>query len=413
MISYPATAAGVTTRIIEHGSGDTTLVLVHGVGARADRWVRFLQHLPPHVRGLAFDLPGHGFATKGPGPEYSVSGYSAFLAELLHVLGLDRPVAIGTSLGAHVVAAAEVQQPGTFDSLVLVGATGIVPIGATARLAIADRLGDTSREGIAAKLRSVLADEHLVTDEWIEEEFQINNSEGAAASFRALADYFARQIDEDVVGPDLRDLIEGRGTRVHLIWGAQDRAVPVEIGEAASRELGGLPLTQIPDTGHAPYFEDPRTFTKRLGEALEWPNHGDTGPRGAVEMRRQEIEVEGLNEPISHYVDAVRFGDLLFVSGCAPVDSATRLVGEDDVVLQCRQVFENLKECLAAAGLTFANVLRVTVYLTDIDDRAAINPVRQEFFGTARPASTLIEVSKLAIPGMKVEIEAIAGIEQT
>ena len=65
---------------------------------------------------------------------------------------------------------------------------------------------------------------------------------------------------------------------------------------------------------------------------------------------------------------------------------------------------------LAAAGATFADVLRVTVYLTDVDDRSLINPVRQEYFGTSRPASTLIEVSALAIPGMKVEIEAVVGL---
>jgi 2-iminobutanoate/2-iminopropanoate deaminase len=54
--------------------------------------------------------------------------------------------------------------------------------------------------------------------------------------------------------------------------------------------------------------------------------------------------------------------------------------------------------------------LRVTVYLTDVNDRTKINPVRQEFFGSTRPASTLIGVNELAIPGMKVEIEAIAGL---
>jgi len=64
---------------------------------------------------------------------------------------------------------------------------------------------------------------------------------------------------------------------------------------------------------------------------------------------------------------------------------------------------------LEAAGLTARDVLKVTVYLTDIEDRARINPARQAFFGDARPASTLIEVSGLAIPGMKVEIEAVAG----
>ncbi|GIX46266.1 MAG: endoribonuclease [Candidatus Tectimicrobiota bacterium] len=125
---------------------------------------------------------------------------------------------------------------------------------------------------------------------------------------------------------------------------------------------------------------------------------------------RQEIRAPGLHEPISHYTDAVRFGNLLFISGCGPLDEHLNLVGGDDVVEQTRQVFRNLEKILRAAGATFADVLKVTVYLTNIDDRAKINPVRQEFFGSARPASTLIEVSRLAVPGMKVEIEAVAGL---
>lgn len=68
-----------------------------------------------------------------------------------------------------------------------------------------------------------------------------------------------------------------------------------------------------------------------------------------------------------------------------------------------------LGRVLATAGLAAGDVLKVTVFLTDIADRARINPSRQAFFGEARPASTLVEVSALAIPGMKVEIEAVAG----
>jgi 2-iminobutanoate/2-iminopropanoate deaminase len=126
---------------------------------------------------------------------------------------------------------------------------------------------------------------------------------------------------------------------------------------------------------------------------------------------RQELRVAGLSEPISHYTDAVRFGNLLFVSGIGPFAGDGTLVGRDDVVEQTRQIFRNLDTVLRAAGAAAADVLKVTVYLTDIDDRARINPVRQQFFGTARPASTLVEVSKLAIPGMKVEIEAVFGLE--
>ncbi|HJT07308.1 MAG TPA: RidA family protein [Stellaceae bacterium] len=125
---------------------------------------------------------------------------------------------------------------------------------------------------------------------------------------------------------------------------------------------------------------------------------------------RKEIRVEGLNPPISHYTDAVRFGDLLFISGVAPCDEMLNLVGGDDVVAQARQVFVNMARILKAAGAGFADVLKVTVYLTDVNDRARINPVREEFFGTTRPASTLIGVAALALPGMKIEIEAVAGL---
>jgi 2-iminobutanoate/2-iminopropanoate deaminase len=125
---------------------------------------------------------------------------------------------------------------------------------------------------------------------------------------------------------------------------------------------------------------------------------------------REELRVAGLAESISHYTDAVRYGDLLFVSGVAPLDENSRLVGEGDVVMQMRQVFLNMKKILEAAGLGFEKVLKVTVYLTDIADRIKINPVRQEFFGTSRPASTLIGVSELAITGMKVEIEAVVAV---
>jgi 2-iminobutanoate/2-iminopropanoate deaminase len=125
---------------------------------------------------------------------------------------------------------------------------------------------------------------------------------------------------------------------------------------------------------------------------------------------RQELRVPGLGEPISHYTDAVRFGDLLFVSGIGPLAEDGALVGRDDAAEQTRQIFRNMDKVLRAAGAGPADILKVTVYLTDIADRTRINPVRQQFFGTARPASTLVEVSKLAIPGMKVEIEAVVGL---
>jgi 2-iminobutanoate/2-iminopropanoate deaminase len=120
--------------------------------------------------------------------------------------------------------------------------------------------------------------------------------------------------------------------------------------------------------------------------------------------------VEGLAEPISHYADAVLAGDTLYISGIVPVDAAGEVVGGEDVVAQAGQVFAIMDRVLAAAGAAPADVVKVTVYLLDIDDRPLINPVRRRFFGAARPASTLVEVSRLAVPGARLEIEAIAHL---
>ena len=128
-----------------------------------------------------------------------------------------------------------------------------------------------------------------------------------------------------------------------------------------------------------------------------------------MQATRQEYRVAGLPAPLSHYTDAVRFGDLLFVSGLTAHDADGHLV-EGDAATQTRRILENLRLVLSAAGASIANVLKITVYLTDINDRTLINPVRQEFFGDSRPASTLVEVKALALPGMRVEIEAVVGL---
>jgi enamine deaminase RidA (YjgF/YER057c/UK114 family) len=110
-------------------------------------------------------------------------------------------------------------------------------------------------------------------------------------------------------------------------------------------------------------------------------------------VSRQEIRIDGLAEPISHFTDGVLAGGFLYVSGIVPVDGEGRLVGGEDVVAQTRQVFENMRAVLEAGGCGFVDVVKVTVFLTDIDDR---------------PASTLVEVPRLAVEGAKVEIECVA-----
>ena len=124
--------------------------------------------------------------------------------------------------------------------------------------------------------------------------------------------------------------------------------------------------------------------------------------------RREEIRVPGMSEPISHFTHVVRAGRLVFVSGCVATDAEGRTVGGNDVVAQARQVHENLKKCLAAAGATFADVCKVTVFLKVVGDREKVNIARREYFGPHRPASTLVQIARLVRDDLLVEIEATA-----
>jgi 2-iminobutanoate/2-iminopropanoate deaminase len=128
-------------------------------------------------------------------------------------------------------------------------------------------------------------------------------------------------------------------------------------------------------------------------------------------MRAEAIErirlAEQLPEPLSHYTDVVRAGDTAWVSGMLAFDPGGQIVGVGDVVAQTEQIFHNLALVLDRVGAEFEHIVKVVVYLLDINDRAPINEVRRRHFGEARPASTLVEVSALAHPLALVEIDAV------
>jgi reactive intermediate/imine deaminase len=125
---------------------------------------------------------------------------------------------------------------------------------------------------------------------------------------------------------------------------------------------------------------------------------------------RQEIPVPNIHRPIGRYAHAVRYRDLIFVSGCGPYDQDGRLVGAGDIVAQATRTMENVKAILESAGSSFAKVIKETVYLTNIDESGPTRGVRERYYGHTLPAATLIEVSRLAVPGMMIEIDIVAAV---
>jgi enamine deaminase RidA (YjgF/YER057c/UK114 family) len=105
---------------------------------------------------------------------------------------------------------------------------------------------------------------------------------------------------------------------------------------------------------------------------------------------------------------------IIFVAGQTAVDRDGNVVGKDDFAAQAAQVFRNLAIALEAAGCTAANLVKLTVYLTDMDNLSRYREARSRFFASvtppAAPAVTLVEVAKLYGPDFMIEIEAIAAV---
>lgn len=127
-------------------------------------------------------------------------------------------------------------------------------------------------------------------------------------------------------------------------------------------------------------------------------------------MERRVISTEAAPAAIGPYSQAVRLGDLVFLSGQIPLDPKSgEMVGGQDASAQAEQVLDNLAAVLAAAGSSFAQVVKTTIFLTDLADFAAVNAVyAKRFDGVPPPARATVQVA--ALPrGAKVEIEMIAA----
>jgi len=132
--------------------------------------------------------------------------------------------------------------------------------------------------------------------------------------------------------------------------------------------------------------------------------------------RLERSNPDGLAPPAAGgYSHAVRVpigeATLLFVSGQLPLDASGALVGTGDMAAQARQVFENLRTILEANDATFADVVKVGTFVTDLTDLASVREVRAEYLQPEPPASTLVQVASLVLPDamIEVDLEAIIG----
>jgi len=127
---------------------------------------------------------------------------------------------------------------------------------------------------------------------------------------------------------------------------------------------------------------------------------------------RQAVSSEFAPPAIGPYSQAIRAGSLLFLSGQIPLDPTTGTMIDGDITAQTHQVFANLKAVLEAAGATFDDVVKTTVYLADMNEFAIVNEIYGTYFSSPAPARATVHVARLP-KDCRVEIDLVAHIDQS
>jgi len=263
----------VTTRYWALGEGGPPAILVHGLGGYLENWEDNIAALAQERRVYALDLVGCGRSDK-PRVDYSIPYLTAFVHHFMTVQGIDKAALIGESMGGAIALLFALQYPAQVDKLVLADAGGLgEEVSLSLRLMSVPLLGELlsrpSRGGTARFLDELFYDQELVTDERIEEDYQMSAIPGARrcmlSMLRSMVNLWGARRDAYHL---ILDRLEEIEVPALVVWGAEDGILPVAHAHQAVERLPNARLHVFEACGHVPNIERAEAFNVLVKDFL-------------------------------------------------------------------------------------------------------------------------------------------------
>ena len=250
------TVGGNKIRYLESGRSKKTLVLVHGLGASADRWNRVIPLFAKTFRVVALDLLGFGYSDK-PSVDYTLEFLLDFLKDFFTHTGISNPFLIGSSLGGQIAAAYAISNPQKIEKLVLVSPAGFM-VKSTAALDAYVMAALYPNKDMATKAFNMMESSGIQADQTIVDDF-VTRMRLPNAKFAFMSTLLGLQ-NSKLTRSELKTI----STPTMLIWGSNDSVIPFRLADNFASTIPNCRFLSMEGSGHTPYVHRPQAFTKSV-----------------------------------------------------------------------------------------------------------------------------------------------------
>ena len=241
-------------RYLEDGQSDQNLILLHGLGGYAERWLALMPFLSKKYHVFAPDLIGYGQSDK-PSVDYTPEFFVKFVFDFMDALGIKKTSIIGTSLGGQIVAECAATQNPIIEKIIMVSPAGIMKKSTPALDAYTMAALYPTKESAKTAYHMMVGPDKTVSDISIER--FVNNMSKPNAKMVFLSTLLGLKN-----APDITEKLQKINVPVLLVWGKEDKLIPFEYSEKFASAINNCTLVPMEGCGHSPYVEDPEKLSE-------------------------------------------------------------------------------------------------------------------------------------------------------